>query len=164
MNLRDAIEDLKKFVRMKTTQQPAFLGVILDALDAAEELDLYHGDAIRCYFEGDTLKELPKYVTEIAFETEEEQKEFEDHIKSMIKYRWHDLRKDPADLPEQEGTVLVSLNGKLGSVSYVHAVESRYYIPGDEPFYGDPYMNGLVEAWKEIEPFEDGKDVKEKSV
>lgn len=33
MNLRDAIEDLKNFVRLKTTQQPAFLDMIINEIE-----------------------------------------------------------------------------------------------------------------------------------
>ena len=148
MRLEEAREELKRFVKQKTTQQPAFLGVILDALDAAEKLDLYHGDAIQCYFEGDTLKKLPEYVTEIVFETEEEQEEFEARIKDMDKYRWHDLRKNPDDLPPEVN------NGYMVKCRDVEQPFSAYWskmgIFVDD--LGDR-LTGIV-AWKEIEPFE----------
>lgn len=155
MNLRDAIKDLKNFVRLKTTQQPAFVSVILEALERIDHCGVYHGGELRLWMNEGKMDVVPEYSCEVFFETEEAQAEFEYEMQNLNRYRWHDLRKDPEDLPGQEGMVLVSLNGKLGSVRYVHAVESRYYSPGDEPFYGDPYMNGLVEAWKEIEPFEE---------
>lgn len=67
------------------------------------------------------------------------------------KYRWHDLRKNPDDLPEDNKDVLVTIKGGCVNRTWhdscgwrnATAKKARYYI------------NDRVIAWKEIEEFVD---------
>ena len=94
----------------------------------------------------------------------EEMEEFEISIKAIEKqnkYRWHDLRKNPRDLPEDGETVEVvyeyyDFDAEADLPKYGH---SRYYhdIYGTE-FWGGDAFNGLqlnVIAWRYIEPIEE---------
>lgn len=67
------------------------------------------------------------------------------------KYRWHDLRKNPEDLPENYKWVLT-----VGKYKSVDGMIDRYEISnyhnnsiGWTNWLFTPY------AWKEIEPFEE---------
>lgn len=80
----------------------------------------------------------------------------------MNKYEWHDLRKEPNDLPNESVTVLLIFDycGK-------HYVVGKYYKESDDeyPWFVDiddcPYADQVIEeseniiAWKYIEEFED---------
>lgn len=75
-------------------------------------------------------------------------------IKNQLKYKWHDLRIDPNDLPGE---------GKLIETVYVPAhlpIHNMNYRYGHE--YGGGGFNkrtdAIVIAWREVEPFK----VKEK--
>ena len=46
MTLEDAKRELVEFVKLKTTQQPVFLSVILDAIPAADVVEVKHGEWI----------------------------------------------------------------------------------------------------------------------
>ena len=72
-------------------------------------------------------------------------------IKNQLKYRWHDLKKNPDDLPE---------NGRLVETVYVPArlpIHTINYAYGHE--YGGKGFNKrtdtIVIAWREVEPFEE---------
>ena len=60
------------------------------------------------------------------------------------KYRWHDLRKNPNDLPESNADMC------LCAFNFLEGVK--------EPFYDTvekfKVKAGVILAWKEIEPFE----------
>lgn len=43
MTLEEAKRELVEFVKLKTTQQPVFLSVILDAIPAADVVEVRHG-------------------------------------------------------------------------------------------------------------------------
>lgn len=65
------------------------------------------------------------------------------------KYRWHDLRKNPDDLPNNSRPVLVAdINWNVCIRAYF--VNSNGYGKWSQDKYG-------VIAWREIEPFE-GED------
>lgn len=76
----------------------------------------------------------------------------EDIVTYMDKYRWHDLRKYPNDLPATEGhfnvCVWLKPNDAWGiEESYIY--DTQYFC---ERFQTTP-MSEVI-AWKEIEPFE----------
>lgn len=70
------------------------------------------------------------------------------------KYRWHDLREDPDDLPSRRNMYMCFAEGDFviedGSV-----VHGKYPVIVPFPFseYGSRY-NFKVVVWREIEPFE----------
>lgn len=67
------------------------------------------------------------------------------------KYRWHDLRKNPEDLPPTYRWVMCACQGNQYQVM-------RLDIGGDWlTWFPDcaTYMNSFVIAWREIEPFEE---------
>ena len=80
---------------------------------------------------------------------------FEEAIKALIKadkYRWHDLRKNPDDLPEDNGYgesdyVLVM----IGTPEW-NSWEQAYYHHGKRLW--STYEQNVF-AWKYIEPFEE---------
>lgn len=69
------------------------------------------------------------------------------------KPRWHDLRKDPNDLPKEWDRVLMETLRSETVVGYVS--DDYWYIDYDDQFIfcgtGSPY----VKAWREIEPFKE---------
>lgn len=83
--------------------------------------------------------------------TEADDKPFDDLIKlckRAERYRWHDLRKNPEDLPEKYKSVLVAFNAQCG-IGYAVSerlddAQSWSALCGMAPF-----------AWREIEPFEE---------
>ena len=71
--------------------------------------------------------------------------------KEENKYRLHDLRKNPEDLPPSYRWVMCSCQGKQYQVM-------RMDVNGDWlTWYPDTatYMHSFVIAWREIEPFEE---------
>lgn len=70
-----------------------------------------------------------------------------DALKKQEKYRWHDLRKDPEDLPAKPKSVLVKTR--------------NFTQPFSACWDGTMFVEfGLVcgvEAWREIEPFGEEK-------
>lgn len=77
-------------------------------------------------------------------------------LEKLEKYRLHDLRKDPEDLPADEMAVIVYLNGRYGFTNYKNGAEECYYIPG-EGFTDDPEKEKLVIGWRMIELWEEGE-------
>ena len=76
-------------------------------------------------------------------------------LKKANKYRWHDLRKNPDDLPEDNGYgeseyVLVM----IGTPEW-NSWEQAYYHH-DKKLWSTYEQN--VFAWRYIEPFEENKD------
>lgn len=68
-------------------------------------------------------------------------------------YRWHDLRRNPSDLPDDFHTVFICVKGFEGKTLGVSiAMYNRpLKIWGTESFR---YKDCQVVAWREIEPFE----------
>lgn len=78
-------------------------------------------------------------------------------LEKAEKYRWHDLGKNPDDLPEKDGNdesdyVLVI----VGNPSWNHW-EQAYYHHGKKQW--STYDNNVI-AWKHVEPFEEKDDVR----
>ena len=76
-------------------------------------------------------------------------------LKKADKYRWHDLRKNPDDLPEADGNsesdyVLVM----IGTPEW-NSWEQAYYHHGKRLW--STYEQNVF-AWRYIEPFEENKD------
>lgn len=79
-----------------------------------------------------------------------------DTLEKNEKYRWHDLRKDPGDLPEEDREVIVITEGKVRDDNTRQRVGWLY---NDGWIYSGGYYGtvdeGYVIAWREIEPFEE---------
>ncbi len=67
------------------------------------------------------------------------------------KYRWHDLRKNPADLPEDNKDVLVTIKGGCVNRTWHDSCGWRNATAKKARYYS----NDRVIAWKEIEDFVD---------
>ena len=78
-------------------------------------------------------------------------------LEKADKYRWHDLRKNPDDLPEAIGDgyeseyVLVA----IGTPKW-HYCEWAYYHHNKKVWSTHEQQDGF--AWRYIEPFEENKD------
>lgn len=95
-------------------------------------------------------------------------KEFKEEEKQAIKenasdkYRWHDLRKNPDDLPK-DGVYCVAVPDDYGTIWLALArYRNKLNITGNKigwGFRGDVYKMDFdtmkVIAWKHIEPFEE---------
>lgn len=78
------------------------------------------------------------------------------------KYRWHDLRKNPDDLPEMEDvettvSVLLIVNYKCTYGFHYSNYEIGYYHYYFKHWFNDDgiEMSGEVYGWKYIEPFDE---------
>lgn len=70
-------------------------------------------------------------------------------LKNADKYRWHDLRKNPNDLPEKSG--LYWVHGIWERGKHVEG-ESEYHVD-DGCFIASQDIN--IIAWKRVEQFEE---------
>lgn len=74
-------------------------------------------------------------------------------LEKAEKYRYHDLRKTPDDLPTDNYKVAICLKGfegrKAGVNLAMHSKNEQLWVADDGLFYKDCQ----VIAWKEIEPF-----------
>lgn len=66
------------------------------------------------------------------------------------KYRWHDLRKNPDDLPEDNKDVLVTIKGGCENRTWHDSRGWRNATAKKARYYSDK----SVLAWREIEEFE----------
>ena len=62
-----------------------------------------------------------------------------DALENQNKYRWHDLRKDPNDLPKVEDGIMV-LTKHIGG----YGLRTAFMVSNTDTI-----------AWREIEPFEE---------
>ena len=96
----------------------------------------------------DYRKQIPEYYEAIEMAVEA--------LEKADKYRWHDLRKNPDDLPEAVGGgyesdyVLVM----IGTPEW-NSWEQAYYHHGKRLW--STYEQNVF-AWRYIEPFEENKD------
>lgn len=71
----------------------------------------------------------------------------------LSKYRWHDLRKDPDDLPADGETVL--MEGRLGTKTlygvFVFHADEKWF---DDGINSRELIDRFMYAWTEIDPFE----------
>lgn len=86
----------------------------------------------------DTIQTISKFLLTI-----------EEYEKKEEKYRWHDLRKNPNDLPEKAGSVLVKFKqNHFREYSVVYYMSDWVLVDGE---------GECIEKWKYIEPFEEGE-------
>ena len=95
----------------------------------------------------DTKSFFPRKVREVCLKA----------LEKADKYRWHDLRKNPDDLPEAD---------EYGCSEYVLVMigtpewdnhEWAYYNHNTR-MWSTPFYEQNVFAWRYIEPFEENKD------
>ncbi|MDO4460671.1 MAG: hypothetical protein Q4C42_11455 [Clostridia bacterium] len=85
-------------------------------------------------------------------------------LEKTFKYRWHDLREDPEDLPPTEGLYLTLDNSIFSKGLFIPEVliwqtENDLGLPlgwrsNDDWIMGCMIQRDII-AWKEIEPFEE---------
>ena len=81
-------------------------------------------------------------------------KDLRGYMEKEKKYRWHDLRKDPDDLPEDNHNVLICLEGFEGyPVGVDVAIHNKFAHKWGTSLMS--YKDDEVIAWREIEPFEE---------
>ena len=72
-------------------------------------------------------------------------------LEKTYKYRWHDVRKNPDDLPKEPGYYLVKRQQDRWTICdyvvYGYTPDRNYWSTLDNVF-----------AWREIEPFEESKE------
>ena len=75
--------------------------------------------------------------------------EFEDLPEASDRYCWHDLRKDPEDLPTGNMECLVAMQMEYGVNYYAcRCTSGVFHI----------VWTTRIIAWREIEPFEEVED------
>ena len=77
-----------------------------------------------------------------------------EQVGNADKYRWHDLRKNPNDLPEPWEYVLIYTYKDETYVAQIDSVLHTWAKRDDELDYCE-VGSSLVKAWREIEPFEE---------
>lgn len=124
---------------------------LIDSIDYAERIIDMAAEA-----HGDSVDHLALEISKVL-------------IKKAEYYRWHDLRKNPNDLPEHENDVEVVNDEGIHHVArYVY--EEVYCYGNDIPRTFSEWKikyccydtdvwdfeeNGHIIAWREIEPFEE---------
>lgn len=74
-------------------------------------------------------------------------------LENQNKYRWHDLRKDPNDLPfDGDDNLLVSVSFRGTEMWMVCLYEEDEFRDGINP---PKLFQKDIKAWKYIEPFEE---------
>lgn len=76
-----------------------------------------------------------------------------DEADRLEKCRWHDLRKDPSDLPSETNLYLIAYKEPYGEK--IHTNLEVYHDWEKE--WGTPKGYEVV-AWKDVEPFEEVKE------
>lgn len=107
------------------------------------------------------MRKAPEYQITLSFETEEEMLAMEKKLKNMHRYRRHDLRKNPEDLPK-EGQHIIATDGDRYFCGAVHnrcagvVIETAVYRYNDYRISNEAYISGSdLIAWRELEPFEE---------
>lgn len=108
---------------------------------------------MRDEYEEFIFRSISPFCDAIA-ETHIQKKELERIISNAKRYRWHDLRKNPEDLPDDNRLVIICPERLAGSKD---GIEIAFYVKNkklweEEEFY---YREHEVIAWREIEPFEE---------
>lgn len=78
-----------------------------------------------------------------------------DALEKQEKYRWHDLRKNPEDLPTEKGIYLVSGTWGGQKPEYWLCEFANY---GALRGWVNGALNPRVIAWRYIEPFEEDNE------
>lgn len=99
---------------------------------------------------------LQESIRSLGIASMSHEEEFVEYYKTVIealekadKYRWHDLWKDPYDLPEIDGRYYIAfmMNDGINYGIATYHVANRYFTSWYEPV-----------AWREIEPFMEEKE------
>lgn len=84
-----------------------------------------------------------------------------DILEKVDKYRWHDLRENPGDLPEEhhnyghifsDNVLVITEEYDKPIVAYMNLTLNIWFNPIEEEYLEPGF--GKVIAWKYIEPFE----------
>ena len=94
------------------------------------------------------MLEAPASTSIVAYRTF-----LKDMLEESEKYRWHDLRKDPEDLPDDLHKVLIHIKGYEDYMGVDMAMHHKFTGIWSTIFAS--YKDGDVIAWREIEPFEE---------
>lgn len=100
---------------------------------------------------------FPSFEGRKCMESAEEHEQLADWLEELKelrkhkeKYRWHDLRKNPDDLPEDSKDVLVTVKGGCVNRTWHVSCGWRNTTAKKASYYSDK----SVLAWREIEEFE----------
>ena len=94
----------------------------------------------------DYRKQIPEYYEAIEMAVEA--------LEKADKYRWHDLRKNPDDLPEADGNSESEYVLVMTGTPEWNSWEQAYYHH-DKKLWSTYEQN--IFAWRYIEPFEEEK-------
>lgn len=104
-----------------------------------------------------SIKLFPSFEGRKCTESAEEHEQLAEWLEELKelrkckeKYRWHDLRKNPNDLPEDNKDVLVTIKGGCVNRTWHDSCGWRNATAKKARYYS----NDRVIAWKEIEEFE----------
>lgn len=104
-----------------------------------------------------SIELFPSFEGRKCMESAEEHEQLADWLEELKelrkhkeKYRWHDLRKNPDDLPEDSKDVLVTVKGGCVNRTWHDSCGWRNATAKKARHYSDK----SVLAWKEIEEFE----------
>lgn len=104
-----------------------------------------------------SIELFPSFEGRKCMESAEEHEQLADWLEELKelrkhkeKYRWHDLRKNPDDLPEDSKDVLVTVKGGCVNRTWHDSFGWRNATAKKARHYSDK----SVLAWKEIEEFE----------
>lgn len=101
-------------------------------------------------------EEAFKLLQAVLDENEIATEYFDNMVCNADKYRWHDLRKNPEDLPDDERKVYLAVDMKT-YITYIIGEYSLSPVKDDSVrdwFSSDGFYLKAVIAWREIEPFE----------
>ena len=76
-------------------------------------------------------------------------------LEKAEKYRWHDLIKDPDDLPTEKNDYMCATSGWSNAIFYQVCT---YFIDDDLWSPDCPTNYNNVIAWREIEPFKESEE------
>ena len=98
-----------------------------------------------------TIKAKIGLKAECILDTDEERQLVWDVLEKADRYRWHDLREDPADFPSKAGMYFVAYTWKKSRIIN-YRLESFNGICFFEP------VEMTLLAWKELEPLDEVTD------
>ena len=84
-----------------------------------------------------------------------------DILEKVDKYRWHNLKENPDDLPEidhayehafSDDVLVITEEYENPIVAYINLTQKIWFNPIDEEYLEQDF--GRVIAWKYVEPFE----------
>lgn len=116
----------------------------------------YEEELTEIYMRGRRMKTIEKIKIMLEAPARTLIDAYRTFLKEMLeefeKHRWHDLKKDPDDLPNKCGTYIVYIGYPEEEVGMAYYENMYWYRRGRSrrvPNYGN------VIAWREIEPFEE---------